>query len=54
MTPSKARANEVKRTSSTNNVVLFSSGHLQLQKARHGTNIYEQWQGLMKNEKIPS
>jgi len=44
MSPSKARANEVERMPTTNDIVLFRSPATWRRKARHGTQIYEQWQ----------
>jgi len=43
MTLSKARANEVERTPTTNDIALFRSPATWTGKARHGTKIYEQW-----------
>jgi len=45
MSPSKARANEVVRTPTTNDIVVFRPPTTWTQKARHGTKICEQWQG---------
>jgi len=42
MSLNKARANEVERTPTTN--VIFRSPATWTRKARHGTQIYEQWQ----------
>jgi len=44
MSPCKSRANEVVRTPTTNDIVLFRSPATWTRKARHGTKIYEQWQ----------
>jgi len=43
MSPSKARANEVR--TSTNDLVLLRSPATWTRKTRHGKKIYEQWQG---------
>jgi len=42
MRQSKARANEVERTATTNDIVLFRSPATWTRKARHGTKMYEQ------------
>jgi len=52
MNPSKARANEVGRTPTTNDIVLFRSPARWTRKARHGTKIYEQWQGPKKRARF--
>jgi len=38
----KAQANEVMRTPTTNDIVLFRSPATWTRKTRHGTKIYEQ------------
>jgi len=43
MSPSKAQANEVERTPTTNDIVLFRSPATWTRKGRQGTKIYEQW-----------
>jgi len=43
MSPNKARANEVVRTPTTNDIILLRSPVTGTRKARHGTNIYEQY-----------
>jgi len=43
MTPSKARMNEVKRTPTTNDIFWFRSSAAWIQKASHGTKLYDQW-----------
>jgi len=52
MSPSKAQANEVKRTPTTNDVVLFRSPATWTWKAGHETKIYEQWQDTKKRARI--
>ena len=52
MSPSKARANEVVRTPTTNDIVLFRSPVTGTRKARHGTKIYEEWQGPKKRARV--
>jgi len=52
MSPRKARAKEVERTHTTNNIVLFRSPATWLRKARHETKIYEQWQGSKKRARV--
>jgi len=52
MCPSKARANEVVRTPTTNDIVLFRSSVTWTRKARHWTKIYEQWQGPKKRTRV--
>jgi len=52
MSPSKARANEVERTFITISIVLFKSPATWTWKARHGTKIYEQWQGTKKRARV--
>jgi len=52
MSPSKARANEVVRGPATNDIVLFRSPATLTRKARHGTKIYEQWQGPKKSARV--
>jgi len=52
MSPSKARANEVVRMPTTNDIVLFRSPAAWTRKARHGTKIYEQWQGTNKGARV--
>jgi len=52
MSPSKARANEVVRTPTTNDIVLFRSLATWTRKARHRTKIYEQWHGPMKRARV--
>jgi len=42
MSPSKERANEVERTPTINDIVLFRSHATWTRKARHGMKIYEQ------------
>jgi len=54
ISPSKARANEVERTPSTNHIVLFRPPATWTRKARHGTQIYEQWQGPKKRTRVNS
>ena len=54
MSPSKARANEVERSPTTNDIVLFRSPATWTWKARCGTQIYEQWQLTRSKEKRPS
>jgi len=48
MSPHKARANEVVRAPTTNDILLFRSPATWTRKARHRTKIYEQWQGPKK------
>jgi len=52
MSPSKARANEVVRAPTTNNIVLFRSPSTWTRKARHRTKIHEQWQGPKKRGRV--
>jgi len=52
MSPSKARANEVERTPTTSDIVLFRSPATSTREARHGTKIYEQWQGPKTRARI--
>jgi len=52
MNPNKARANEVVRTPATNDIVLFRSPVTGTRRARHGTKIYEQWQGPRKRARV--
>jgi len=52
MIPSKARANEVARTPTTNDIVLFRSPATWTRKARHRTKICEQWQGPKKRGRV--
>jgi len=42
MSPSKARANEVERTPTKNDIALFRSPVTWTRKARHGMKTYEQ------------
>jgi len=42
MSPSKARANEVERKATTNDIGLFRSPATCTRKVRHVTKIYEQ------------
>jgi len=51
MNPSKARANEVVGTPTTNDIVLLRSSAT-WPEARHGTKIYEQWQGPKKRAQV--
>jgi len=48
----KARANEVVRTRTANDFVLFRSPATWRRKATHGTKIYEQWQGPKKRARV--
>jgi len=48
MNPSKARANEVERMPTTNDIALFRSPATWTWKARNDTKMYEQWQGTRK------
>jgi len=52
MSPSKARANEVERTPTTNDIVLFRSPATWMREARHRTKTYEQWQGPKKRARV--
>jgi len=52
MSPNKARANEVERTPTTNDIVLFWSPATWTRKARCGTKIYEQWRDPMKRVRV--
>jgi len=66
MSPSKVRANDVYRTSTTNDIVsiikmiIFYCGIMVLfrlpatwtWKARHGTKIHEQWQSPKKRARV--
>jgi len=52
MSPHKAQANEVERTPTTNDIALFRSPATWTLKARHGTKIYEQWQGPKKRVRV--
>jgi len=52
MSPSKARANEVVKTSTTNDIVLFRSHETWTRKARYWTKIYEHWQGPSKSVRV--
>jgi len=52
MSLSKARANDVERTPTTNDFVLFRSLATWTRKARHGTKMYEQWQSPNKRARI--
>jgi len=52
MSPSKAQANEVERMPTTNGIVLFRLPAIWTRKARHGTKIYEQWQGPKKRARV--
>jgi len=52
MSPSKARAHEVERMPTTNNIVLFRSPVTWTRKARHETKIYEQWQVPKKRARV--
>jgi len=49
---SKARANEVERTPTTNDIVLFRSPATWTRKARRGTKIHDQWQGPNKRARV--
>jgi len=52
MSPNKARANEVVGTPTTNDIVLFRSPATWTRTTRHGTKIYEQWQGPKKRVRV--
>jgi len=52
MSPSKAQANEVVRTPTTNDIVVFRSPATWTRKARYGTKMYEQWQGPKKESEL--
>jgi len=52
MSPGKARANEVVRTSTTNDIGLFRSPVTWTRKAKHGAKICEQWQGSKKRDRV--
>jgi len=52
MSPSKARANEVVRTPTTNDIVLFRSSATWTWKAGHETKIYEQLQGTKNRAQV--
>jgi len=40
------------RTGTTNDIVLFRSPATWTRKARHGTQIYEQWQSPKKKARV--
>jgi len=52
MSRSKARANDVERTPTMNDIVLFRSLQAWTRKARHWPKIYEQWQGPKKRVRV--
>jgi len=52
MNPSKMRANEVERTPTTNDIILFRSPATWTWKARHETKIYEQWHAQRKQPEL--
>jgi len=52
MSLSEARANEVVRTPTSNDIVLFRSSVTGTWKARNGTKIYEQLQGPKKRARV--
>jgi len=52
MSPSKAQANKVERTPTTNDIFLFKSPATWTGKSRHTTKIYEQWQGPLKKSRL--
>jgi len=52
MSLNKAQANKVERTPTTNDIILSRSPTTWTRKARHGTKIYEQWQGPKKRARV--
>jgi len=52
MSPSKAWANKVERTPTTNDIVLLWSPATWTPKDKHGTKIYEQWLGPKKRDRV--
>jgi len=50
--PCKAWANEVVRTPTTNDILLFRSHATWMRKARHATKVYEQWKGPNKRARV--
>jgi len=52
MNPSKASANEVERTPTTIDIILFRALATWTRKARHGTKIYEQRQGRNNRARV--